>query len=114
HASCSLMQPVDRALGGVLGHALYAIVEGPTIMAVEIALPLGEEIRNDRMQMAWKYTRLQIRNGPSAHGLCYVRGAELSPAILGKVIFVAPLFHLGTALERKYLLRLQDQAMARI
>ncbi len=68
HAGAGVAQPVDRALGRVLGHAANAVVEGPAVMAVEVALPLVEQVRDDRVEVARQNTRANPGEGPAAHG----------------------------------------------
>ena len=42
-------------------------------MAVQIAFPLGEEVRDDRLKLARQDARLEIRKHPALHGLQYLR-----------------------------------------
>ena len=69
HAARRVMQPINGATGGVFGHALDAIVVGPTVVAIQIAFPLGEKIRNDRLKIARHNARFEIGNHPAAHVL---------------------------------------------
>src|ERR1019366_5647438 len=41
--------------------------ERPAVVAVEIAFPFGEQVRNDGMELARLYARPDIRVEPSAH-----------------------------------------------
>jgi hypothetical protein len=52
HTGSAVVQPVDRSARNLFGHALDAIIIGPTVMAVEVALILGEQIGNDGMEVA--------------------------------------------------------------
>ena len=52
HAARRRLQPVDRAPRGVFRHALDAVVIGPAVVAVQIAFPFGEEVRDDRLKVA--------------------------------------------------------------
>ena len=67
HAARRRLQPVDRRARDLLGHALHAVVVGPAVVAVEVALQLGEQIRDDRMEVAWEQPRLDVRKRPPAH-----------------------------------------------
>ena len=58
------MQPVDRPPGNVFGHAGDAVVEGPAIVAIEIAFPFGEQIRDERMELAGQQARAKIWEHP--------------------------------------------------
>src|SRR5882672_48802 len=62
------MQPIDGTLGDVLSHALDGVVVGPAIVTIQITLPLGEQVRNDRAQLAAMPTRLEIRRAPTLPG----------------------------------------------
>src|ERR1700761_3930389 len=67
HSATRAVQPVHGAFGRVLTHALHLIVESPTIVAVQIAFELSEEIRNQRMKVARRHTRTYIRKQPALH-----------------------------------------------
>src|SRR5215831_15924061 len=62
------MQPIDRTLGRVFGHALYFVVVGPAVMAIVIALPLGEQVRDDWPQVFAVPARFEIRRTPGLPG----------------------------------------------
>ena len=64
HPASGVAQPVDRALGHVLGHAAHAVVEGPAVMAVEVALPLVEQVGDDRVEVARHHARANERERP--------------------------------------------------
>src|SRR4029077_7132349 len=44
YAAAVVVKPIDRSPGHILSHALYFVVEGPTIPAVEIALVLQKKV----------------------------------------------------------------------
>ena len=50
------MQPVDRAAGYIFGHLFHMVVESP-VVAIEVAFPLGEEVRDDGMEISGQNTR---------------------------------------------------------
>ena len=52
HAARRRFEPFDGAPRGVFGHAFYAVVIRPAVVAVQIALPLGEEVGNDGLKVA--------------------------------------------------------------
>ena len=58
------MQPVNRALRRVFGHALDAVIVGPAVVTIQITLPLGEEIGNDGAQLALVHERFEIGRTP--------------------------------------------------
>ena len=57
----AVVQPVDRAAANIFGHARDTIIVRPTVVAVEVALPFGEQVRNDGMEIARLYARPDIR-----------------------------------------------------
>jgi len=52
HAARRGFEPVDGAPRGVFRHAFDAVVIRPAVVAVQVAFPLGEEVRNDRLKVA--------------------------------------------------------------
>src|ERR1017187_5728419 len=88
HPASGVVQPVDRAFGHVLGHAADAVVERPTVVAVEVAFPLVEQIGNDGMKLARHHARAEERDRSSLHGAVNVSGFELAMPILGEEIHV--------------------------
>src|SRR6266498_4427655 len=62
------MDPIDGTLGDVFGHALNGIVVGPAIVAIKIALPFGEQVRNDWAQLAAMPARLKVWRTPTLPG----------------------------------------------
>jgi hypothetical protein len=52
HAAGRGMQPVERCPGELLGHPLHPIVVRVAVVAIEIALVLGEQVGDDRMEIA--------------------------------------------------------------
>ena len=67
HPAAGAMQPIDGALRCVFGHSLHFVVEGPAVVAIEIALELGEEISDERMEIACGHTRADIGEEPALH-----------------------------------------------
>ena len=71
HAAAGSVQPVDGALRRIFRHAFYFVVEGPAVVAVEIALELGEQIGDERMEVARGHTRADIgKSQPCGGGRC--------------------------------------------
>ena len=62
------MQPVDRALGNVFGHAFDGVVVRPAVVAIEIALPFRKQVRNDRPQVVAVPARFEIGRAPGLPG----------------------------------------------
>ena len=67
HTTPVVMEPVNGALGDILGHALHLVIEGPAVPAIEIALVIDEEISGDGMEFARHHPRSDIRNKPAAN-----------------------------------------------
>jgi hypothetical protein len=63
--AAGVVEPIDRPPGDILRHSLDPIVERPAVVAIEVALPLGEEIGNDGVEFAGLYARAQIGHEPS-------------------------------------------------
>src|SRR6266702_6797160 len=55
------VQPVNRAFGHVLRHALYGVIECPAVMAIKVTFPLCKQIRDDRVKVAGEEPRFEIR-----------------------------------------------------
>src|SRR5581483_7742476 len=66
-AASRRVQPIDRALRNFLRHAFYAVVECPAIVTIEVALPLGKQIGNDRMKWSRGNPRFYVREQPAIH-----------------------------------------------
>jgi hypothetical protein len=62
------MQPINGSLRDILAHSLDMIVEGPAIMAVEIALVLCEQVTNDGVEFSGKQARLNVWEQPAPDG----------------------------------------------
>src|SRR5882724_11428899 len=62
------MDPIDGTLGDVFGHALDGVVVRPAIVTIKIAFPFGEQVRNDRAQLAAVPARLKVRGTPTLPG----------------------------------------------
>src|SRR4029077_984663 len=84
------VQPVNRGLFGLFTQAFYAVVERPTIMTIEIALPLSKKIGNDRMKGPRQNSGLDIREKPPVHRSENKGGgpAPLTGASQGEVLLV--------------------------
>ena len=74
------MKPIDGAARDILGHSLDAVVEGPTVMTIEVTLPFGEQVRDDRLEIARPNTRLNPREHPATHRLVDLGRRPLSPS----------------------------------
>src|SRR5215467_5830214 len=61
------MEPIYRSARDIFGHAFNAIVKGPAVPAIEIALVFNEKIGGDRMKVAGQHTRFHVRQQPAAH-----------------------------------------------
>jgi len=61
------VQPVDRAARDIFGHAAYAVIESPAVVAIQITFPFGEEIGDDRVEVARQNAGADVREQPSAH-----------------------------------------------
>ena len=68
HARAHRMQPIDRTPGRVFSHAFHFVVVRPAIVTIQVALPFGEQIRNDRPQVFVIPTRFEIRRAPGLPG----------------------------------------------
>jgi hypothetical protein len=71
------MQPVERTLRRIFGHSLDRVIEGPAVMAVEIALEFCEEIRDQRMKVAGCHTRADIGEEPALHCVIDLTGRPM-------------------------------------
>ncbi len=60
HPATRAVKPVNGSLGRVFGHAFHFVVEGPTVMAIEIALEFGEEVGDQGMEVARGYARTDV------------------------------------------------------
>jgi hypothetical protein len=54
------VQPIDGSAGDVFCHALDIVVVSPVVVAIEVAVPFGEQIRDDRMEFAGLQPRPDI------------------------------------------------------
>src|SRR5260221_11131750 len=61
------VEPADGTARHLLRHSFYAVVEGPAVMAIQIAFPCSEQVGNDRMEIPRQDTRLDVREQPAAH-----------------------------------------------
>src|SRR5262249_45817898 len=59
------MQPVDRGLRDLLGHAFHPIVVRVAVVAIEIAFVLGKQVSDDGMEIARQQPRLHVRKRPA-------------------------------------------------
>jgi len=57
----------SRSRAGAVSSVMpfHPIVIGPAVMTIEIALPFGEEVSDDRLKITRSYPRLKIREHPS-------------------------------------------------
>src|SRR5262245_25567428 len=78
------MKPVDGRLRHFLGHALDVVVERVTVVAVDVALVLREEIRDDRVKIARQQRRLEIRKGPPPRRMINLGGGPMPNPISGQ------------------------------
>src|SRR5580692_5138380 len=67
HATSGAVEPVNGAFRRVLGHALHFVVEGPAVMAVEIAFKFGEQVRDERMKVSGCDTGADVGEQPPLH-----------------------------------------------
>jgi hypothetical protein len=54
-------------VSGIFGHAFYFIVEGPAVPAIEVALILHEQIRDDGAELAGQHPRADVGEEPPLH-----------------------------------------------
>src|SRR5215472_14179601 len=81
--------PINRALGDIFRHALHLVVKRPAVVAVEVAFPLGEEIRDDGVELARQDARFDVRKEPSPHAAVNQRGWPAPfVRICGRTVFV--------------------------
>jgi len=66
HAAGRRVQPVNRAFGNVRSNSFHTIVESSTILAVQVARPLREQIGNDGVKNSRQDSRLQVGDKPGA------------------------------------------------
>src|SRR5205807_2813903 len=59
------MEPINRAARYVFGHALDLVVVRPAVVTIVVALPLGEQVRDDRAQLAAMIERFEVGRTPS-------------------------------------------------
>src|ERR1700759_2788853 len=78
NAAPGSVKPVDGALRRVLAHALHFIVEGPAVMAIEIALEFSEEIRDQRMEVTSSDPRVNVGKEPALHRMINLARSPLS------------------------------------
>ena len=88
HPASRVVQPVDRAFGHVLGHSADAVVERPTVVTVEVALPLVEQVGNDGMKLARHHARAEERERPALRRAVNVLGFVFAMPVLGEEILV--------------------------
>src|SRR5579884_238130 len=69
NAAAGAMEPVYGAFRRVFTHAFDFIVEGPAVVAIEVALEFREQISNQRMEIAWSDAGADVREEPSLHGM---------------------------------------------
>src|SRR5580658_817580 len=72
------MQPVDGAPGSIFGHTFDLVIEGPAIVAVEIALELGKEIGNEGVEVARGDTGANVREKPALHAVVDLARAPMA------------------------------------
>src|SRR5262245_15007258 len=77
------MKPVDGRLRHFLGHSLDFVVERITVVAVDVAPVLREEIRDDWVKIARQQPRLQIRKGPPSRRMVNLGGSPMPDPISG-------------------------------
>jgi hypothetical protein len=61
------MQPVDRSLGGALGHPLDLVIERSAVLAVEIAFKFSEQISIREWKFARGHPGTNVREEPATH-----------------------------------------------
>src|SRR5579884_589473 len=69
NAAAGAMEPVYGAFCRVFTHAFDFIVEGPAVVAIEVALEFREQISDQRMEIAWSDAGADVREKPSLHGV---------------------------------------------
>jgi hypothetical protein len=65
--TADVVQPVHRPARHRLRHPLHAVVPRPAVVAVEVALPLGEQVREQRAQRVAVHLRPHVRPEPAPH-----------------------------------------------
>ena len=93
------MQPIDRTLGYVFGHALHFIVEGPAVVAIEIALEFRKQIGDERVKVTCRYARADVGKQPALHGVIDLAGRPL--ALCGR----SPIFRMVNGSQELGMLR---------
>jgi hypothetical protein len=48
------MKPIDGTFRDLLGHSPDTVIKGPAVVAIQIALVLGEEVTNDGVKLSGK------------------------------------------------------------
>src|SRR5262249_31867094 len=76
------MQEINRAFSDLFSHALHAVLERPAIMTIQIALPFGEEVRQQRAEFIGHDSRLDIWHQPAAECPHAVVGVIEQPRLL--------------------------------